>query len=371
MIGNEDSGREARRKYLSLIDTISEIGFFAGGGLFVIATIYLLYGLFSGSMVGALSFAREHGNAGFAQNLQLLHTVIKISGLAFLFSIVIRYYQEEVTAYLLLVFGAVIYLGMPALIRSSIQNTSAEIAAPILGIDNIYGMIGIITLALSVPLIIMDIWKKATLNSARSKSSEELITSTKDGVSVPIYAHCWQMPYCREYLKKHCGAYKKRRDCWRSKSGCYCDEEMMLQAMKSSGAERQSIPAAGNIPYAAKKRATSEEKKERCRSCMLYILHQRQKFHLFTPLAFPVVILIMVLLFGPLMKVLGKIVEFTDRLALALSIAPGNADAALQKYTVVMRTSNTIEWVLFICIALVLVSLLLKVIEYLIFDLQM
>ena len=367
----QNSGRENRRQYLNILDTITELLMLIGGGLFGIATIYLLYGLLSGSMVSALIFAKEHESTGFAQNLQLLRSIISISGSAFVISVVIRYYQEEVTAYLLLVVGVVIYWGMPVIINASMQNTPSDILAPISDIDKAYTAIGITSLVLAIPLIIIDLWKKVLFSSYKTEENKDVIISRKESAAIPIYAHCWQLPHCREYLRKHCASYKKRKDCWRLKSGCYCDEEMMLQAMKSSGAEKEAIPTLNNAAYPRPKKATSQEKKERCIGCMLYILHQRQKYRLFSPFAFPLVAVIMFVLYRPLMMILGKVVEFSDRLALALTIAPGNADSALQKYTIIMRTSDTIEWILFICISLVLVSITIRLMEYIIFELQM
>jgi hypothetical protein len=358
-----------KRPILEIVDTVTEIFMLLGGGLFVVITGYLLFGLFTGTI--AHSLANDTiGKAGLADNLKMLRSVAFYSGIAALIGVIVRYSHEEVSGYIMLVLGAIVHWGTPAILNASLPDSNNAIFIPIIEIEKGYILLGTIAMILSIPSIALDVWRKGITRESPKPSEGTTISGEKDESSMPLYAHCWQTPYCRDYLRKHCSAYKSRKDCWRIKTGCYCDEDMMLQSLKSSTGVPAGIPGIQDIPERKKGKLTQSEKKRRCATCMMYMLHQRQKYKLLSPMMFPLGLLIMFVLYIPIMSLLHTMVAFTDKLASAISVMPTSSSSALSEYSMDMQTSGAVEWVMFICIGLILISVLLRTLEYMIYELQ-
>lgn len=87
---------------------------------------------------------------------------------------------------------------------------------------------------------------------------------------------CWQLPYCRKFVRERCPIFLSRRTCWKELVGCMCEEQVIRNAMENKPISKDAILAANFIPK--NNRLTPAQKKERCYSCVIYNEHQRHKY---------------------------------------------------------------------------------------------
>jgi hypothetical protein len=104
--------------------------------------------------------------------------------------------------------------------------------------------------------------------------------------------NCWQLPYCRKFVRERCPIFHSKRTCWREKVGCMCEEEVIRNAMENKPIPKDALLAAKLIPKNF--RLNEQQKIERCKNCVIYNEHQRHKYRL----ALPVVLLIFALFYG-------------------------------------------------------------------------
>jgi len=87
---------------------------------------------------------------------------------------------------------------------------------------------------------------------------------------------CWQLPFCRKFVRERCPIYHSRRTCWKELVGCMCEEQVIRNAMENKPIPKEAILAANFIPQ--NHRLSEAQKKERCYSCVIYNEHQRHKY---------------------------------------------------------------------------------------------
>jgi hypothetical protein len=93
-----------------------------------------------------------------------------------------------------------------------------------------------------------------------------------------VFSPCWQLPFCREVIRKQCPAYLARKRCWKFGRGCYCDEEMISRIVRGESLERIKAPTA------------MSNKKAPCGRCHIFIEHQSLKYKVAAPLAVPITV---------------------------------------------------------------------------------
>jgi hypothetical protein len=87
---------------------------------------------------------------------------------------------------------------------------------------------------------------------------------------------CWQLPFCRKFVREKCPIYHSKRTCWRELVGCMCEEEVIRGAMENRVISKDALVAATMIPRNNK--LTAGQKKERCKTCVIYNEHQKHKY---------------------------------------------------------------------------------------------
>lgn len=370
------SNRRSKGAFLDAVEGVTGVGMWYGGGAFIIISGYVLYGILSGSMAKYASL-QQADQLRILNNVLLSCKVLTITGVVAILGAAIRHYADEITGYMLLISGAVLHWGAPMLIGSSVQNqTLSTIAAQLpFHIASTYKMVGILSLGIAAPFILVDFWLKmrGERRDISTRPARKATVVAKDEKQVVpknhFYICCWHMPYCREYLRSFCKAYEQRKSCWRVKSGCYCDEDMILRVMKNAktakvaGFDQRFSGVAGTG-----KSLGGSEKRDRCRQCFLYQEHQKQKYRLLSPLAFPATVILMWMYLQPVKAVLGKALSFTDKFA--GSVTYGHGQAVGNQWANAPVTSETVLWMFLICTGLIIVTYVLRGIEYAIFDMQ-
>jgi len=179
---------------------------------------------------------------------------------------------------------------------------------------------------------------------------------------------CWEGPFCRDNIRVKCPIYlRKRGPCWWYKEGCMCEERIVLQAMISSDWKEKSAEARKSLEASAPRKLLSPEaKRDRCRSCVIYNEHQRQKHKALTVLVLIGVPAVFVWQFSWLQGVVNKLLFGLD--AATKRFAFTNDPAGITALH--NGAYSLIAWVFIICLGVILLSQALKMIEFFCFKLK-
>ena len=175
---------------------------------------------------------------------------------------------------------------------------------------------------------------------------------------------CWQLPFCRKFVRQACPIYHARRCCWRERVGCMCEESVILDALQGKVIPKDAIVAAKYIPQNT--RLNAEQKAERCRNCVIYNEHQRHKYQLLLPLAITLVTALYLAFHKQLItgthKALTDIDSAVSRLAFTTATDEGKE--------LVTATPGFIEEVMLILVMLFLLAQIVRTIEFAVFKLK-
>ena len=92
---------------------------------------------------------------------------------------------------------------------------------------------------------------------------------------------CFQLPYCRKFVRERCPIFHAKRTCWKERVGCMCEEEVIRVAMEGRPIPKEKLLDGSAIPRNHK--LTPGQKAERCRNCVIYNEHQRHKYRAVVP----------------------------------------------------------------------------------------
>lgn len=342
-----------------------------GAVTFAIGIVYVAWGVFTGRMEDAMNLSQAE-RFQIAKNVIFACKLIEFGGIACLIGASARFFYEETLGYILLIIGAALYWGVAVMFGPTVQGMSLRAGDLAVFAVRQVQTVGTAALVLAGPFILVDFWAKLR-GVKRSEKGDAARAAQKDEIPKSrLYLFCWQMPYCRDYLRKVCTAYEVRKPCWRIKSGCYCDENMILKVLQRSktskipGFDQRYSEAAVGLS----KNLTPAQKRARCRQCFLYTEHQKQKYRMLSPLAFPAVIALIWIYLRPVKTLLAKALTFTDQFAGTVSFGPSPEEVASKPWLNPSSVSNAVEWLFIVCIGLILVSYVLRAIEYAVFDLQ-
>jgi hypothetical protein len=171
--------------------------------------------------------------------------------------------------------------------------------------------------------------------------------------------NCWQLPYCRKFVRERCPIFHARRTCWREKVGCMCEEEVIRNAMENKPIPKDALLASKMIPKNF--RLTEQQKIERCKTCVIYNEHQRHKYRLVLPAV-----------------IISFIVAYAGLHGVLIGLTQGTVEKIYQVVNVATMTHGSgppqvpgvfVEGLLFV-FALVTLSYTLKVVEFCIFKIK-
>ncbi|MCL6519676.1 MAG: hypothetical protein K6T99_07555 [Armatimonadetes bacterium] len=351
------------------------LGCQVGGLVFILVAGYLIWGLATNSITNSFSLPLQD-KLRVIRNIIYAAKILGASGIIFLIAAAIRFYDEETVGYLLLIFGGILYWGIPSTFAGKIQLLPKSMAYLPMYVLGQFKLVGIAAILLSVVFIIGDLYLRLSgvRRFVEQKASERRTGSALAAEEVKpgrLYLACWQTPYCRPHIRKYCNAYEKRKTCWRIKSGCYCDEEMVIRILRQNQKAVKGFDIKFSETATRRQNLTPAQKRERCRNCFLYAEHQKQKYKILSPLVFPAVFLLMFYYLQPIKSFLHKAIVFTEHFAEIASFGARHGQPGSQPpWANLPSTANAVEWLLIFCIYLVIVTYLLRFLEYCIFKWQ-
>lgn len=339
-------------------------------GLALVATFaYLAYALFSASVQGFADVPTHEERARILGNLGAASNVFLLAGLTVIIYTMLRVWEHAQLALGLAVGGAALFFGAPLLVVQALGVNMPGNAAALV-IQGAFTSMGQILLVAAVVRGVPALFEQ--LRSGFQGVGEESATRRAAKRQMPGLVHplspCWNLPYCRPYIRDKCIRYRERKTCWRKQAGCMCDDDIMAAALMgaegSSAAGREKLMleflpgAGGRKPAGTKRRIT-------CKNCFIYLEHQRLKHKFVAPMAIPLVLGLFYLCYNS--------IDATYR-SMGMWVTNAAQRVALDKFdpTILERTftSPIVEWLILACIGIYTLTYLLRLLEYLFFKLK-
>lgn len=289
----------------SFIDGTARLLAYAGAAALLVGTVFLLMNF---SAAGGDVRLQEQALANVAR----FAPAAVFGGIALAIGIAWLQWGEETLAPLLLIAAAAFFFSgmyVPSLFGE--PSPTAAGASALKALQNTGAGIG----AVGFVVLFLDILTRARIRAREGSRAEQLkygkgIKEEADIQNV-FLGKCWQLPFCRKFVREKCPIFHARRTCWRERVGCMCEESVIRNAMAGKVVPKDAVAAAGMIPY---NRSLSEQKKaERCRQCVIYNEHQKHKYKLALPMSIAGVLAVYALFREPLLASVGAALAGMDK----------------------------------------------------------
>lgn len=356
--------KDSRAQINNTLDSVAAIGLKVGAVMVGLALAYLLYVVF-GPKLAAMKTMGAADKSSLMQNIGWARTMLKCGSFVLVLGLCIRFFYEETTGVILTLAGGVVYFFSPSAF-SSLTLGSLKQSLFYQAIVNDIATVGLVCVVPGILLLVRDVVMRVL---TRFGAWHEVPTSAvednglrRDYRKHKPYEMCWDMACCNERVRRFCPAWKKHKPCWQLKAGCMCDEEVVKLALLDRDGEQQSLQHAA-VDARPKLVLSAEQKSARCRSCTIYLEHQRQKFRIASPVVIVLVAVAYALVYSRAAALLYNLLKGMDRFMSFVSYRHG-ADISFASQGHVVTT------LAMICIGVALLSFTLRALDYLIFDLQ-
>ena len=333
---------------------------------------YLLYGIFSGQLAGYEGLPHAE-RLRIKTNLGYAGTGLQGGMIVGSICAAICFFGGESTGWVLLVAAAAVGFGVPFAFTnfgSGEATTGVKMAlTPFVPAAIPPGAIGAF-------LVIKDLILKTTsavkekVFDANDMSFGKGAVKENRPTRTSILGKCWEGPYCRSFIRDHCPIFLKRQACWKNRRGCYCDEEIVSgAASKVKGVMLEMAPASetnfstpASSSQSRKVHLSEAQKAERCRNCIIYNEHQREKYKVYMPIVILGTIALLAALNQPAFLLLKSVIGRADHMIQSLSFGPSNG--APRKF---VELADWAVWSMVVALGVMLVSKVLQTLEWLIF----
>jgi len=329
---------------------------YAGLFLGVGSVGFLIYTamVFGGGSNGA-SEPQALSNIDLFQKLMISGFLAGGVGSAFLF------WGEELLGAIQVIVAALLYFAPLILTSAMGVQSDTKVVQTALGTIQTGGAIfGVLAIA----VLVIDIGNRMKMRVQQGSKADQLkygkgIKEENDRQNV-FMGKCWQLPFCRKFVRDRCPIYHSKRTCWREQVGCMCEEQVIRDAMESKVIPKDAVAAASFIPRNNK--LTEGQKRERCKQCVIYNEHQKHKYRA----ALPALILFFALFYIAFRNILlgatHGIIQTMNNVVGKFTFSTSKGPAAV--------VSQPFQELLLICVLVILLAYALKLLEYLIFKLK-
>lgn len=356
---NSYSSNEAiQDAFTTLLDNVARLLFW-GGALLTLAGVALLLVTFNSA-----AFATAQQIPQAMSNIDIFNKVLLVGVIALFVGSTYMFWGEETLAVFQLLLAGILIFGppfVPGMLGSPPSNQATEASL------NTIRNGGIVFAVCGLGCLVADILVRARMRIREGAKSDLLkygkgVKEEREVQNV-FMGKCWQLPFCRKFVRERCPIYHSRRTCWREQVGCMCEEQVIRDAMDNKVIPKDAVQAASYIPRNNK--LTTAQKQERCRSCVIYNEHQKHKYKMAIPCMVGLFVLMYVALRQPLLDATGNLILTMDKMVGNITFnASGGVGRSINQSGVPFQ-----EIVLF-CILLVLFTYCLKVVEFAIFKLK-
>lgn len=354
--------REINEAFIEFLATAARLLMWVGAILTAIGAAYLVYTCIS------FSGGNTPGNPATALGYVDVAGKFLFAGVAALgVASAYLFWGESILGGLLVIGAVVLYLSPMILSQAGVAApVGSPGARPVSAALDALSTSGIILGAIAAFVVGIDVSIRAKTRLQQGSKADQLRYGK--GVKEEVDRHnvflgkCWQLPFCRKFVRERCPIYHSRRTCWKELTGCMCEEEVIRNAMENKPIPKDAVMAANYIPRNNK--LTVGQKQERCKSCVIYNEHQKHKYKAFMPVILIFFGLIYALFHTQLIDGIGSIIATLDRLVGKATFR--SADQAGHSVT----HFSTFQEILLACLVVVLITYSLKLLEYLVFKLK-
>lgn len=348
------SNRDLSDAFFEFLAVIAKVLVWLGLGALLVGLGFLIYYVFGPNVL-------DPGQAEqIKNNISILSKVLDAGVIGLTIGLAFLYFGEETLGPLILVGSAALYFA-PLALKGFGGNEPSDAALAALASIQFAGMIGggigVIVVLLSVVVAVKD---RATIGA--KKDTLKLGKSVKaEKTQNVLLGSCWQLPFCRKFVRERCPIYHSRRTCWRELTGCMCEEEIIMNAMQNKPIAKGDLASASAM-IPRNHRLTDAQKRSRCKSCVIYNEHLRHKYRVTVPAVIVGYALIYVLARGAMSAQFMNLIEGTGKLLNSFAMSgPDKSVAAPPVWLPELLTA-----VVFI----LLLSYTLKLVEYMLFNLK-
>lgn len=355
---------------VGVTDQLTGLGLKFGVPVASLAGIFLLITAFGGHLEGTSKIAAAD-RADLMRIIPLALQALIYASIVVVASVCIRLHRDERTGQFLSFLGAVFCLGSPALFGKFAEAHRIAQSESYVSILDAFCRVGMICLLPGLILLLRDtilrIWMGVSVKRVLEKRWGDEEERQMKHKLAKFYGSCWDMAFCRDFVKKVCPAWQSRKPCWRVKVGCYCDENTILRAMTAGSKDNEHVRGIMQnlgLDKPKETKLSSQIKRARCRRCGIYAEHQRQKYRLLSPMVFPLVGLFLLAFYEQITGVVGMALAKTDKI---MSILTYHSAQTANSFSDDGRILTTLA---VIWLTMMVISYSLKFLEYLVFELQ-
>lgn len=341
------------------LDSASKTLFWLGLAALVIGIGFLVYTF---SVVGGGAAQADPAQA--MANIDLFGKILLGGVIAIILGTTYMFWGEETLGVIQLMGSALLYFA-PLLIPGMFGvDAPSEAGGAALGAIQMAGTVGG---AMAILVLLIDVAGRIRTRSQQGMKADLLkygkgVKEERDIQNV-FLGKCWQLPYCRKFVRERCPIYHSRRTCWKEQVGCMCEEQVIRDAMENKVIPKDAIAAATFIPRNT--RLTVAQKHDRCRQCVIYNEHQKHKYKALLPAVGIGFILFYVLMRTPLLAATSGLIEGIDRMIGRATFR----DTANVTQTVT-ESGLPFQEILLVCFMIVAFAYVLRLLEYLVFKLK-
>lgn len=229
----------------------------------------------------------------------------------------------------------------------------------------VFNSAGAVFMVIAVIVTLIDIIMRVRERAAMGMRADQLKygKGVKEEQAQSVFmGKCWQLPYCRKFVRERCPIYHSKRSCWKEKVGCMCEEEVIRGAMENKVIPKDAVAAARFIPQ--NNRLTYAQKVQRCKQCVIYNEHQKHKYRLWLVISNVAAVAAAVALWMPLIGVMTKSSKAID------DIVKGALATNQDIKVTTMFDTNIFIPILLGSFMLMGFAYMMKLLEYLIFKVK-
>lgn len=367
------SRREQSRLVDALPDLVSailgKVASLAGFALVVIL-VYFLYALFSGYVAAYPKLVHQAPAqaAKIVGNLQVA-SMILVAAAVFVVAYTLLYLWEfDKLAPILALIGVALHFGSPfglAQVLGPAMHGNAA-ATLLLGTLTRVGQVLLWAAAIhGIPTLLKQ------LHTGLAGYGVDSVTrraARKQAGIVHPFSPCWQLPYCRPFIRDRCPRYRERTTCWRKKRGCLCDDDIITAALMggektAAGAKERQILE--YLPGAGGGGRSTIGKRLKCKNCFIFLEHQRIKHRYVAPLSVPLVVGAFWFFQETIEQTYASFCQWAARGVQAVAFGQVNTGVLHETFT-----NPLVKWLFLACIGVYALTYVLRFWEYLFFKLK-
>lgn len=344
------------------------------GGVFL---LYLLWGLFSGAWSHeAMGHMTHAARALQMANIALVFRLLQGASFVMIVALLVSCARAEGVGYWLLGGAAFFAVGTSFLTEQVYGYThhTASAASQLVLSDFgtlawLYGVPGVLWTMVDIGRRLASAADIAAVQRANAKYGHGIPKQKASTQRQVFLGRCWEGPFCKDHIRQKCPIFiEKKGPCWRRREGCMCEERIVLQAMIAPDWKDQMTRAnqALSMGTGARKVLSAEAKRERCRSCVIYNEHQRQKHKALTAFTLIAIPGMLIVNFPLLQGFVNQFLAMMDAAAKRFDFGGTGAGIALLHGD----SYGIFAWVMVFVFAVVLLSQALKLVEYVCFTLK-